>query len=82
MAGRERPRAGKTWRGGASGKAVALGMRSRNGQAKAQAIPENGRAPVDAIKGTVRANPALCPALCTDEHPSALADLRPEKGPR
>jgi transposase-like protein len=54
--------------GGAGGKAVVLGMRTRQGQVKAQTIPNNGKVIRDVIRETVRINSTLC----TDEHPSYL----------
>jgi transposase-like protein len=52
--------------GGSSGKAVALGMRSRSGQVKATTVSNNGKVIRDVIKKTVCVNSTLC----TDEHQS------------
>jgi len=52
--------------GGTGGKAVVLGMRSRNGQVRATSIPNNGKVIRDVIRETVCINSVLC----TDEHPS------------
>ena len=52
--------------GGSGGKAVVLGMRSRNGQVRATTVPNNGKIIRDVIKETVCVNSVLC----TDEHQS------------
>ena len=52
--------------GDTGGKAVALGMRSRNGQVRATSIPNNGRA----IRNITRETVCINAALCADEHSS------------
>jgi transposase-like protein len=52
--------------GGTGGKAVVLGMRSRSGEVRAQAVPNNGKVIRDVVRDTVCVNSTLC----TDEHPS------------
>jgi transposase-like protein len=53
--------------GGTGGKAVVLGMRSRNGQVRATSVPNNSAKTIkDVIQNTVCINSVLC----TDEHPS------------
>jgi transposase-like protein len=53
--------------GGTGGKAVVLGMRSRNGQVRAKSVSNNS---AKTIKDVVQNTVCINSVLCTDEHPS------------